>query len=109
MLWARRMCREEDGAIVFDYDPAIAEPFKLPAPEPAFDLWPAFETLQGLPTLLLRGERSDILSAETASQMVRRVPTMELVTLPRVGHAPTLEEPEAVLAIDRLLNRIDHK
>ena len=109
LLWARRMCREEDGAIVFDYDPAIAEPFKLPPPEPAFDLWPAFETLQGLPTLLLRGERSDILSAETASQMVRRVPTMELVTLPRVGHAPTLEEPEAVLAIDRLLNRIDHK
>jgi pimeloyl-ACP methyl ester carboxylesterase len=109
LLWARRMCREENGAIVFDYDPAIAEPFKLPPPEPAFDLWPAFETLQGLPALLLRGERSDILSAETASEMVRRVPTLELVTLPRVGHAPTLEEPEAVLAIDRLLNRIDHK
>lgn len=109
LLWAHRMCREEDGAIVFDYDPAIAEPFKLPPPQPAFDLWPAFETLQGLPAVLLRGERSDILSAQTASEMVRRVPTMELVTLPRVGHAPTLEEPEAVLAIDRLLNNIDHE
>jgi len=109
LLWARRTCREADGAIVFDYDPAIAEPFKLPQPEPAFDLWPAFETLHGLPALLVRGERSDILTAKTASEMVRRAPTMELVTVPRVGHAPTLEEPEAALAIDRLLSRIDHE
>jgi pimeloyl-ACP methyl ester carboxylesterase len=109
LLWARRMCREERGAIVFDYDPAIAEPFKLPPPEPAFDLWPAFETLYGLPALLVRGERSDILTAETASEMVRRVPTMELLTLPRIGHVPTLEEPEAALAIDRLLDKIDQE
>jgi pimeloyl-ACP methyl ester carboxylesterase len=86
---------------------AIAEPFRLPLPEPAFDLWPAFETLYGLPSLLVRGEFSDVLAAETASEMVRRVPMMELVTLPRVGHAPTLEEPAAAAAIDRLLRRVD--
>ena len=107
LVWARRMCREKDGAIVFDYDMGIAEPFKLPQPEPAFDLWPAFETLHGLPSLLVRGENSDVLAAETASEMVRRVPMMELVTLPRVGHAPTLEEPAAAAAIDRLLRRVD--
>jgi hypothetical protein len=33
-------------------------------------------------------------------------PAMESVTVPRVGHAPTLEEPEAVEAIDRLLERV---
>ena len=107
LAWAHRMCREADGAIVFDYDMRVAEPFKLPPPEPAFDLWPAFETLLGLPALLVRGERSDVLEAETASEMVRRVPTMEFLTLPRVGHAPTLEEPEAVMAIDRLLRQVD--
>jgi pimeloyl-ACP methyl ester carboxylesterase len=107
LAWAHRMCRESDDAIVFDYDPRIAEPFKLPQPEPAFDLWPAFETLHGLPALLVRGQLSDILTAQTASEMVRRVPTMELVTVPRVGHAPTLEEPDAVLAIDRLLDKVD--
>ena len=109
LVWAHRTCRDDGEAIVFDYDPAIAEPFKLPQPEPAFDLWPAFETLEGLPALLVRGERSDILTAETASEMVRRVPTMELVTIPRIGHAPTLEEPEAALAIDRLLSKVDHE
>ena len=109
LVWAHRMCREQDGAIVFDYDMGIAEPFKLPQPEPAFDLWPAFETLHGLPSSLIRGERSDVLEAETASEMVRRIPMMDLVTLPRTGHAPTLEEPESVAAIDRLLSRVDHE
>lgn len=107
LVWAHRMCREENGSIFFDYDPAIAEPFKLPPPEPAFDLWPAFETLGGLPALLVRGERSDILRAETAFEMVRRVPTMEMATIARAGHAPTLEEPVAVAAIERLLRKVD--
>jgi len=109
MVWAHRMCREQDGAIRFDYDMGIVEPFKLPQPEPAFDLWPAFETLHGLPSLLVRGEYSDVLEAETASEMVRRLPMMDLVTLPRIGHAPTLEEPEAVAAIDRLLAKVDQE
>jgi pimeloyl-ACP methyl ester carboxylesterase len=107
LIWAHRVCREAEGAIRFDYDMGIAEPFNLPQPEPAFDLWPAFETLHGLPSLLVRAELSDVLEAETASEMVRRVPTMELVTLPRIGHAPTLEEPEAAAAIDRLLQSVD--
>ena len=109
LLWAHRVCREKDGAIRFDYDMGIAEPFDLPQPQPAFDLWPAFETLHGLPSLLVRGELSDVLEAETASEMVRRIPLMDLVTLPRIGHAPTLEEPEAVAAIDRLLRTVDQE
>jgi len=109
LVWAHRVCREDEGAIVFDYDPGIAEPFQLPPPEPAFDLWPACETLQGLPALLVRGALSDVLEAETASEMVRRVPTMELLTLPHIGHAPTLEEPEAADAIDRLLTMVDQE
>jgi pimeloyl-ACP methyl ester carboxylesterase len=108
-VWAHRMCREEGGTIRYDYDMEIAEPFKLPTPEPAFDLWPAFETLHGLPCALVRGEGSDVLEAETASDMVRRLPMMEYVTLPRIGHAPTLEEPEAAAAIDRLLARVDRE
>ncbi len=106
-VWAHRMCRERDGTIRFDYDMAIAEPFRLPVPEAGFDLWPAFETLHGLPSALIRGERSDVLEAETAAEMARRLPLMDYVTLPRTGHAPTLEEPDAAAAIDRLLARVD--
>lgn len=103
----RMCCRRADGSIVFDYDLGIAEPFRLP--QASFDLWPAFETLHGLPATLVRGGLSDVLSAETADEMVRRVPTMELITLPRTGHAPTLDEPESVAALDRLLARVDHE
>jgi pimeloyl-ACP methyl ester carboxylesterase len=108
LVWARRVCRADtDGQIRFDYDRGLAEPFKLPAPEPAVDLWPAFEALRGLPALLVRGELSDVLEVETASEMARRLPDMDFVNLPRIGHAPTLEEPEAAAAIDRLLAKVD--
>ena len=74
----------------------IAEPFKLPAGEAGFDLWPAFRALAGIPSLIVHGGISDLLSAETVAKMKAEVPSMESVTVPRVGHAPTLDEPEAV-------------
>jgi pimeloyl-ACP methyl ester carboxylesterase len=102
---AKRACRlNASGNVVFDYDMAIAEPLKAPAP--AIDLWPAFDSLAGIPALLVRGERSDILSEATALEMARRNPDLEVATVPRVGHAPTLEEAEAEAAIDRLLARV---
>ena len=102
---AKRACRlNSAGNIVFDYDMAIAEPLKAPAPP--VDLWPAFDALAGIPALLVRGALSDILSDATARDMARRDPDMELVTVPGVGHAPTLDEPEAAAGIDRLLARV---
>ncbi|MEP7315315.1 MAG: alpha/beta hydrolase, partial [Sphingomicrobium sp.] len=65
-----------------------------------------FLALGGRPVTLLRGELSDLLSAEIASEMAERIDDCELVTVPRVGHAPTLEEPESVAAIARLLDRV---
>ena len=55
---------------------------------------------------MLRGELSDLLSAETVERMLAANPAMEAATVPRVGHAPTLDEPEAEAAIDRLLKRV---
>ena len=60
-----------------------------------------------IPALLIRGGLSDILSADTAERMQAMLPEMERVDLPRVGHAPTLAEPECEAAIDRLLARIE--
>jgi pimeloyl-ACP methyl ester carboxylesterase len=34
------------------------------------------------------------------------LPNAELVTVPGIGHAPILDEPEAVAGIDRLLQRV---
>jgi len=102
----RVMAVGPNGRIVFDYDMKIAEPFEAGRNGPAPDLWPAFEALAGKPVLCLRGALSDILSAETLAGLAARLPGAEAVTLPGVGHAPTLDEPEAIAAIGRLLARI---
>ena len=66
----------------------------------------ALEALAWLPMVLVRGGLSDLLSEETVRQMGARNPEMTLVTVPRVGHAPTLDEPEALAAIDTWLSEL---
>ena len=102
----RSMVLGQNGRITFDYDMAIAEPFNASGSEPVPDLWPAFEALAGRPLVLVRGEISRLLSAGIAAEMQRRVPDMEVAIVPRVGHAPTLSEPPAIAALDRMLARI---
>jgi pimeloyl-ACP methyl ester carboxylesterase len=107
IAYARRLCREDpDGGIVYDYDMRISEPFRAAGGGAGFDLWDAWRALAGVPTLLLKGELSDLLSDETVERMRVENPGMEAVTVPRVGHAPTLDEPEAVEAIERFLQRV---
>jgi pimeloyl-ACP methyl ester carboxylesterase len=107
LAYAKRLCRQAaDGNIVYDYDLRIAEPFKASGGTPP-DLWGAFRALRGVPTLLLRGELSDLLSEATVARMGEENPALEAVTVPRVGHAPTLDEPVAAEAIERFLARLE--
>lgn len=102
----RGLTLSSSGRIVFDYDMKIAEPILAPdstAVPP--DLWPAFEALAGRPVLLLRGALSQLLSAGAFAQMQRRMPEARAATIPEIGHAPTLDEPEARAAIDDWLAR----
>lgn len=103
--FARRLCREEEGAIVFDYDMAIADAFSQPEPAEPFDMWPLFHALARKPLLIVRGEASDLLSAQTANRMSTAGEEVAVTTVAGVGHAPTLDEPEAVSAIDQFLGR----
>jgi pimeloyl-ACP methyl ester carboxylesterase len=100
---AKRNCREEAGQIRFDYDMAIAEPFKTMGAAPQVDLWPLFEALGRKPLLVIRGEKSDLLTAQTTAKMQSVAPNMKLAVVPGVGHAPELNEPEAVAAIEDFL------
>ncbi len=104
---AKRICREESGAVILDYDMAIAEAFNRPRPDdaPEFDMWPLYRRLGQVPLLIVRGENSDLLSRETAKAMLDAAPGAQLVTVPGVGHAPELTEPAAVAAIDDFLAR----
>lgn len=107
LIFARRVCKlSSGGRIMFDYDMRIAEPFKTPGGDIDFDPWTAFRSLSGIPLLVVRGEISDLLTADTVAKMQAEMPQMESVTVPNVGHAPTLDEPEVVEATQRLLRRI---
>ena len=106
---AKRNCREENGEIRFDYDMAIAEPFKSLGATPAVDLWPFFEALAQKPLLVIRGEKSDLLTPETAAKMQRVAPQLKLATVPGVGHAPELDEPVAAAAIEDFLGSLSFR
>jgi len=102
----RTLVVSQNGRISYDYDMAIAEPFSKPGNAAPSNLWPAFEALRDVPMLLLRGELTDLLSEDTVKQMEAANPAMTTVTVPRVGHAPTLDEPESRAAIDALLESL---
>ncbi|HEY4028997.1 MAG TPA: alpha/beta hydrolase [Caulobacteraceae bacterium] len=109
--FARRLFVEKDGRPVLDYDPAIAKAFAPPPPPPEgqpppppVDMWPLFKGLAAnRPLLTLRGGLSDLLSADIAGRMREAAPAMAFAEVPGVGHAPMLDEPEALAAIDALL------
>ena len=101
---ARRTFRERaPGVIALDYDPDIAVPFRQPGGAAPADLWALYEALKPIPTLVVRGAISDLFSAATVAEMKVRKPDLESVEVPRVGHAPMLDEPEAWGAIARFL------
>ncbi|MGD9812419.1 MAG: alpha/beta fold hydrolase [Sphingobium sp.] len=108
LAMAKRVFRlNSSGRIVLDYDMRIAEPFKVPGNVAAFDMWPLMAAFRTIPTLILRGELSDLLSEKTARRMRADIgDEAELVTVKGVGHAPALDEPESVAAIDRLLEKV---
>lgn len=88
------------------YDPGIAVPFHAATPEfvkvGEALLWQAFDKLS-LPTLLLRGADSDLLSHATAQAMTTRGPRARLVEFAGVGHAPMLVQPEQVAVVREFL------
>jgi pimeloyl-ACP methyl ester carboxylesterase len=109
LSFAKRTFRlRDDGQVAPDYDPHIALAFAAPddnAPPP--DLSPLFQALASKPVLSVRGELSDLLSAEGVAHMRRLKPDLETVTAANIGHAPMLDEPEVWDAVLSFLARVD--
>lgn len=102
---AHRLFRERDGRVALDYDPDISKPF-ADAPL-AIDPWERWAALaEGRPVLLLRGGESDLLAPDVAAKMVDGRPDAALRLVPGVGHAPMLDEPAALDALDEFLDRV---
>ncbi|WP_183807153.1 alpha/beta fold hydrolase [Mycoplana azooxidifex] len=95
---------ERDGAIVADFDPAIARQLlavDLTGPLP--DLWAQFDAFRPFPMLAIRGEHSSLLSPGTLAAMARRHPRLTTFTAAGQGHAPLLHKPDVLAAIKDFL------
>ena len=93
---------DEPGALQLDAAPMIGEMLRA-APAATADLWPLWKALRGMPMLAIRGAQSDILSAATFAKMKAENPELLQFEVARRGHAPLLDEPGCLAAIDALL------
>lgn len=88
------------------YDPKLRDAVLASGAQPAPDLWPLFDALDGLPLALIRGANSDLLTPETADEMACRRPDMIRVDVPDRGHVPFLDEPQAIAALHAWLEKM---
>ncbi|MET0569761.1 MAG: alpha/beta hydrolase [Hyphomicrobiaceae bacterium] len=105
-LVARDWFDDVNGQPAHSYDQNIAKTMSL-LDGPAATFWPQFEALSYLPTLAIRGARSDVLSDRTLQEMRMRHPRLDTLVVPGQGHAPLLREPETHKAIAEFLTAAD--
>jgi pimeloyl-ACP methyl ester carboxylesterase len=78
----------ENGQFTLNYDPDISKVF-VDKPHDDINLWPVWETITQ-PTLVIKGENSDLLTQDTANKMIVTGPKAQLITIPNTAHAPAL-------------------
>jgi pimeloyl-ACP methyl ester carboxylesterase len=93
--WVRR---SDDGGWRPHYDTRIAEAYRATLPEKDLEIWHLYDAVR-CPTLLVRGEHSDVVSRQTAAEMARRGPKAKLAEIRGVGHAPTLLQPDQIALV----------
>jgi len=106
--WAKRNFRDEGGKPVLDYDLNLRQAV-LEHTGPVPEMWPQFRAMADIPTLVLRGENSNLLSVKTVEEMRRAKPDLTAVTVKGRGHVPLLDEHESVTAINAFAERVDLK
>lgn len=93
------------GLLYLNYDPKISQNFIVDMENPEdvifWDIWEKIE----VPTLLIHGEKSDILLQETVDKMNERH-NMDLYVMHGVGHAPALFDTKEIKYIESWLMNI---
>lgn len=106
--FARLTYRDEDGLPVADYDKALAgilDGIELDRPIPA--MWDEFAALAAIPILSIRGENSDLLSAETVKRMQASHPRVETIVIAGEGHAPLLRQSQVLNRISAFITSVE--
>ena len=106
--YAHRTFNEKNGALVPNYDVALAKALDDFDPKkPLPDLWPQFAALGHVPVMAIRGANSDLLSAATVEEMARRHAALETLVVPDQGHAPLLAEADVIGHIADFVRRCE--
>lgn len=109
MRFAHQLFIEDDqGLPAPSYDTKLAEGLAaMDLTKPIPDMWPQFDALARTPVMLIRGEKSDILSEATAKEMTRRHARLEYFIARNEGHAPLLWDAASQGKIADFLARTD--
>ena len=88
------LMQTDDGKWTWRYDKALRDP-NNPRPRPTPEEgWAACRNIN-VPTLILRGELSDILAADIAQRMADEIPDAQLIEVKDSGHSIPLDRPTA--------------
>lgn len=93
----------EDGNLTPNYDPDISQAFtQLPLND--INLWPLWGLIKQ-PCLVIRGQQSDLLSADTAELMTTTGPCAQYEIIENAGHAPSLMDENQLNIISDWLHK----
>jgi pimeloyl-ACP methyl ester carboxylesterase len=95
---------QSDTGLALRYGPALRTALmEQVAAGPPADLWPLFDALRDIPTGVIRGANSDLLSPATVAEMHNRHPDLLSAEVPDRGHVPFLDEAEEIELIRTIL------
>ena len=107
LSYARKTYREIDGRPARDFDVNLLKTLDGVDFAALPPMWPQFAGLREIPTLAIRGNNSDILSADTLASMQSAKSDLNVLEVPDAGHAPRLADEASLTAIARFLRDAD--
>jgi esterase len=87
---------QPDGTLTFKMDKALRSQRGAIFDHTADQLWAAWRSVL-CPVLLVRGEDSEVLAADTAQRMLSENPRASFASVPDCGHSITLDNPQGLL------------
>lgn len=87
-----------DGTLTFKWDKALRDGRAVRDDHTVEERWAAWRAVK-CPTLLVRGDDSDILTPETAHRMIAENPNATLAVVADCGHSITLDRPDGLLEV----------
>ncbi len=96
-----------DGVPVSTLDPGVSDLHKdFDVESSPMDLWPVFHSASACSFLVIRGEMSDVFSLSCFKELKQYDNVLNTYEVPRVGHAPLLDDKPTITVISKFFNNI---